>query len=147
MRTCKRIFALLLAVSLVLIFVSCGSFDRIRKNFTSSGYIRVERAIGDDAEKVNTIVAELEKGNLSCTFHAFKKESTVVLGTTTYRYAFILEFKAEEDLEKAFEENGSPTLRTLFHDLQSTQYINGNCLLLPDAIDLLDNERVELFNK
>ena len=57
------------------------------------------------------------------------------------------EKKSFERLEKAFEENGSPTLRTLFHDLQSTQYINGNCLLLPDAIDLLDKERVELFNK
>ena len=146
MKTCKRIFALLLAVSLVLIFVSCSSFNGIKKNFTSAGYVHVERAGGDDAEKVNTIVAELEEGNLSCTLHTFKKESTAV-GTTTYRYAFILEFKSDADLQKALEENGSQTLFGLFHDLQNSQYINGNCLLLPDAIDLLDKERVELFNK
>lgn len=154
MKTCKRILAVLLLLSCVFVLASCGTFGGIKKNFIDAGWIYVEVAEdSNDAKAANTIVAELEDGDLSCTLHIFKKDFIDLGIATTYKFAFVLEFKSDAEMQKAFEENGSATLKGLITDAQNSKYVNGNCILLPsvgDVIgDLLDmeNEKVEIFTK
>ena len=75
----------------------------------------------------------------------FKKEVVSVGSLTTYKWAFVLEFKSDAELQKAFEENGSATLKGLITDAQNSDYVNGNCILLPSILD--NSEKVEIFNK
>ncbi|MBS6447270.1 MAG: hypothetical protein KH382_06740 [Clostridiales bacterium] len=145
MKTCKRIFAACLVVSLVFLLASCGTFSKIKKNFTDAGYTYVESSDDDDAKTANTIAAQLEEGEISCTLHIFKKELVSVGSATTYKWAFVLEFKSDAELQKAFEENGSATLKGLITDAQNSDYVNGNCILLPSILD--NSEKVEIFNK
>lgn len=146
MKMCKKILAACLAVSLVFLLASCGTFSKIKKNFTDAGYTYVESSDDDDAETANTIAAQLEDGEISCTLHMFKKEVLSIGVVTTYKYAFVLEFKSDAELQKAFEENGSATLKGLITDAQNSDYVNGNCVLIP--LDLLNiKEQVEIFNK
>ena len=145
MKTCKRIFAACLVVSLVFLLASCGTFSKIKKNFTDAGYTYVESSDDDDAKTANTIAAQLEEGEISCTLHIFKKELVSVGSATTYKWAFVLEFKSDAELQKAFEENGSATLKGLITDAQKSDYVNGNCILLPSILD--NSEKVEIFNK
>ena len=145
MKTCKRIFAACLVVSLVFLLASCGTFSKIKKNFTDAGYTYVENSHDDDAKTAKTIAAQLEEGEISCTLHIFKKELVSVGSATTYKWAFVLEFKSDAELQKAFEENGSATLKGLITDAQNSDYVNGNCILLPSILD--NSEKVEIFNK
>ena len=145
MKTCKRIFAACLVVSLVFVLASCGTLSKIKKNFTDAGYTYVESSDDDDAKTANTIAAQLEEGEISCTLHIFKKELVSVGSATTYKWAFVLEFKSDAELQKAFEENGSATLKGLITDAQNSDYVNGNCILLPSILD--NSEKVEIFNK
>ena len=145
MKMCKKILAACLAVSLVFLLASCGTFSKIKKNFTGAGYTYVESSDDDDAATANTIAAQLEEGEISCTLHMFKKEVVSVGRLTTYKWAFVLEFKSDAELEKAFEENGSATLKGLITDAQNSDYVNGNCILLPSILD--NDEKIELFNK
>lgn len=145
MKMCKKILAACLAVSLVFLLASCGTFSKIKKNFTDAGYTYAESSDDDDAATANTIAAQLEEGEISCTLHMFKKEVVSVGSLTTYKWAFVLEFKSDAELEKAFEENGSATLKGLITDAQNSDYVNGNCILLPSILD--NDEKIELFNK
>ena len=145
MKTCKRIFAACLVVSIVFLLASCGTFSKIKKNFTDAGYTYVESSDDDDAKTANTIAAQLEEGEISCTLHIFKKELVSVGSATTYKWAFVLEFKSDAELQKAFEENGSATLKGRITDAQNSDYVNGNCILLPSILD--NSEKVEIFNK
>ena len=145
MKMCKKILAACLAVPLVFLLASCGTFSKIKKNFTDAGYTYVESSDDDDAATANTIAAQLEEGEISCTLHMFKKEVVSVGSLTTYKWAFVLEFKSDAELEKAFEENGSATLKGLITDAQNSDYVNGNCILLPSILD--NDEKIELFNK
>lgn len=145
MKICKRVFAACLVVSLIFLLASCGTFNKIKKNFTDAGYTYVEKSDDDDAKTANTIAAQLEEGEISCTLHMFKKEVVSVGSLTTYKWAFVLEFKSDAELQKAFEENGSATLKGLITDAQNSDYVNGNCILLPSILD--NSEKVEIFNK
>lgn len=146
MKTCKRIFAALLVLSCVFLLASCGKFGSIKKNFEDAGYTYVEVADDDeDAKNALAIVAELEEGEVSCTLHIFKKSTVDVGALTLYKFAFVFEFKSDADLQKAFEEDGSNTLKGLIKDFQNSEYVNGNCILLPTLID--NNEKLEIFNK
>jgi len=149
MKTCKRILAACLVVSLVFLLASCGTFSKIKKNFTDAGYTYVEKSDDAKAKDANTIAAQLEKGEISCTLHIFKKEIISIGDETGYKYAFVLEFKSDAELQKAFEENGSETLKGLIKDAQNSDYVNGNCILIPNILDdlLTGKEQVEIFNK
>ena len=80
MKTCKRILAVLLMLSCVFLFASCGTFGGIKKNFEDAGWTLVELADDEDGSRTaNTIVAEMEEGDISCTLHIFKKDNTTAL--------------------------------------------------------------------
>ena len=120
------------------------------------GLFSFTQEVAMDLGTANTIVAEMEEGDISCTLHIFKKDNTT-LGVTTYQYAYILEFKSDAELDKALEEIGSATLQGLLEglveDAQNSDYVNGNCILIPSVGDLvggvlgIESEKIELFIK
>lgn len=133
----------LVAVMLLTTLVSCGSsFGKIKKNFEDAGYTYVTDSDDDTAK---TITAELEDGNLDCTVHFFKTEVKVVLVDVPV-YAMVLEFKSDKELAKAFEENGSETLKGLIKDAQESEYVRDNCVLIALTLTQQD-EMKEIFNK
>ena len=133
----------LVAVMLLTTLVSCGSsFGKIKKNFEDAGY--TYRSDNED-NTAKTITAELEEGNLDCTVHFFKGEVKVLLADVPV-YAMILEFKSDKELAKAFEENGSETLKGMIKDAQNSEYVRDNCVLVALTFTQQD-EMKEIFNK
>ncbi|MGM9645773.1 MAG: hypothetical protein ACI3XS_03700 [Eubacteriales bacterium] len=130
----KIVSMALLLVAVTVMLVSCSSFSKIKRNFEDAGYKVVEN---DD--EANTITAELEEGNISCTAHLFQKKGDIL----TYN-ALVLEFKSDEDLNKALSE--SETLKGLVKDLQNSKLVNGNCLLIPLSPTKAD-EMISVFNQ
>ena len=133
-KTVKIVSMALLLVAVMVMLVSCSSFKKIKGNFEDAGYTLVE-----NNDEANTITAELEEGNISCTAHLFQKKGDLL----TYN-ALILEFKSDEDLNKALSE--SETLKGLVKDLQNSELINGNCLLVPLSL-LKAEEMIDIFKK
>ena len=125
----------LLAVMLVVTLVSCSSYGKIEKNFKDAGYTLVE---ADDT--TSKITAELKEGNITCTAHLWKGEGALKIPV----YALILEFGSEGDIDKAIEESG--TLSGMIKDAQKSEFIRGNCLLVPITITQVD-EMKNIFNK
>lgn len=133
-KTVKIVSMALLLVAVMVMLVSCSSFKKIKGNFEDAGYTLVE-----NNDEANTITAELEEGNISCTAHLFQKKGDLL----TYN-ALILEFKSDEDLNKALSE--SETLKGLVKDLQNAELVNGNCLLVPLSL-LKAEEMIDIFKK
>ena len=133
-KTVKIVSMALLLVAVMVMLVSCSSFKKIKGNFEDAGYTLVE-----NNDEANTITAELEEGNISCTAHLFQKKGDLL----TYN-ALILEFKSDEDLNKALSE--SETLKGLVKDLQDSELVNGNCLLVPLSL-LKAEEMIDIFKK
>lgn len=142
MKFATRLMAVLLLAVMVLSLVSCGStFGTIKKNFTDAGYEYVESS---DDSQAKTITAELEKGNLSCTVHFFKTKDALVGALDVY--CMVLEFSSDKDLEKALSEDGSATLRGMIKDAQESEYVRGNCILVPLSLTKADDMK-KTFNK
>ena len=133
-KTVKIVSMALLLVAVMVMLVSCSSFNKIKGNFEDAGYALVE-----NNDEANTITAELEEGNISCTAHLFEKKGDLL----TYN-ALVLEFKSDEDLNKALSE--SETLKGLVKDLQDSKLVNGNCLLVPLSL-LKAEEMIDIFKK
>ena len=133
-KTVKIVSMALLLVAVMVMLVSCSSFKKIKGNFEDAGYTLVE-----NNDEANTITAELEEGNISCTANLFQKKGDLL----TYN-ALILEFKSDEDLNKALSE--SETLKGLVKDLQNSELVNGNCLLVPLSL-LKAEEMIDIFKK
>ena len=147
MKKMTKLLALaMVAVMLLTTLVSCGSsFNKIKKNFEGAGYTYVsQNESGDTMAK--SITTELEKGELSCTVHFFKKELKSMIVDITV-YCMVLEFKSDKELAKAFAEDGSETLKGMIKDAQESEYVRGNCVLVPLALGDRKDEMIEIFNK
>ena len=132
----------LVAVMLLTTLVSCGSsLGKIKKNFEDAGYTYISES---DNGTAKTIAAELKEGNLECTVHFFKGEGKGLLGVDVF--AMVLEFKSDKERAKAFEENGSATLKGLIKDAQESEYVRDNCVLVALTLTQQD-EMKEIFNK
>ncbi len=136
-------FTKLLALSLLVVMaftmlVSCGStYGTIKKNFAEIGYTPSEKA-NDDAKKItdelNTIDDDGNK--ITVTVRVFEKKTSVpIIGEVTY-YVTVLEFGSEGDLDEAL--GNSATLKGLIQDAQNSEYVNGNCVLVPPITALTD---------
>ncbi len=142
MKKFTRLLALsLLIVMAVSMLVSCGStYGKIEKNLGEINYLPVEEA-NETAKKIaNELAVEDEDGNkTTVTAHVFKKDAGILPS-----YAIVLEFTSEADIEAAIAE--SETLKGLVKDSQKSDYINGNCLLVP--LTLTDSDAlIEAFKK
>ena len=145
MKTMTRVLCVaLVAVMLLATLVSCGSaFGKIKKNFEDAGYTYVsENADGDSTAK--TITAELKEGNIDCSVHVFKGEGKGMFGASVY--AMVLEFSSDKELKKAFSEEGSETLKGMIKDMQESEYVRDNCVLV--ALTLTQRDEMKgIFNK
>ncbi len=143
----KKIFKLLtlmlVGVMLVTTLASCSSYGKIKSNFKSEGYIELE---SEDNDTAKTITAELEKGNVSCEFHFWQKKldddandlEKIANALTT---VIILEFSSDKEIADAIEE--SKKLSEIIGDLQKSEYVRDNCVLIP----LLNTNAKDIFNK
>ena len=146
MKTMKQALAILLLGVMLLTLVSCGSsFGTIKKNFTDAGYTYVTQTQEDDA-KANMITAELEEGDISCTVHFFQTKDSIT-GLIPV-YCMVLEFASDAELQKALKDDvsGSATLRGMIEDVQNSEYVRGNCVLVPLSLTKAES-MIMIFNK
>ena len=145
----KILSAVLVAVMLLTMLVSCGStFTRIKANFEAAGYTYVNQD-EDGNSTAKAIAAELEKGELNCTVHFFKTETEAGafgISLSVPSYCMVLEFSSDKELEKAFDEEGSATLKGLIEDVRQSEFVKDNCVLVSLSLTKTD-EMVEIFNK
>ena len=137
MKTFTKIVALALLVVMTLTLVACSSYGASLKNFEKEGWVELK---DEENNTANTIVAELEDGDLSCTVHFLQKEAGII-----DKSLIILEFASDEALTEAISESG--TLKGMIQDAQNSKYVRGNCILLPLLTTLLDQEVIDLFNE
>lgn len=145
-----RILALVLVtVMLATMLVSCSStFGKIKDNFIEAGYTYVSQ---DDEgnETAKTITTELKQGDLDCTVHFFKKPVLWKISV----YCMVLEFKTDKELTKALASDKMNTLRGIIEDLQESELVRDNCILVPLAFDISElgfnprEEMIEIFNQ
>ena len=143
MKTFTRITAVVILAVMVLSLVACSSFGGIKANFEKNGYTYVEDADSENTTK--TITAELEEGDISCTAHLFKIKigEVPIIGTEICEYALVLEFGSDKDMQEAMAE--SETIKGIIKDAQDSEYVNGNCLLVPIGLTKFE-EMVKIFN-
>lgn len=143
MKNMKKIVAIVLLAAMAFTLISCSSFNSIKKAFIDNGYTYIDNADSednDDAKQANTITAELEENEISCTVHMFKTTTKIIVDIPVY--ALVLEFNSEKDLTEAIE--NSETIKGLIKDSQESDYINGNCLLVPLSLTKYE-EMIEIF--
>ena len=129
----KKILSLSLAVVmlcvLVLSLASCSTYGSIEKRFVKAGY-EVVNTEDDDGNNLLSYVSDFEEdGEVSCTVHILKKK----VGT----YAFVLEFGADKDAAAKLDELLTDAdYKTLMEMDDKSDFINGNCVLVPVVITL-----------
>jgi hypothetical protein len=143
-----RMLCLVLLAVLTLTLVSCSTYGSILDEFEAEGYTEVST---DEDATAKTLVAETQKGNLNCTVHVLKapvEEGNGLLGgiagaiESLLKTVVVLEFESDDDLTKAIAEDGSETLKGLLKDVQKSEYVNGNCLLVT-----IDPTAKEIFSR
>ena len=125
-----------LGISLTVASVkSCGLIKE-EANFEKNGYVYVEDADSEGTTK--KITAELEEGEISCTAHLFKTDG--LFGVDVY--ALVLEFSSDKDMQEALSE--SETLKGFVKDAQDSDFVNGNCMLVPISLTKAE-EMIKIF--
>ncbi len=145
MKTFTRVLAFLMLSVMVLSLVACSSFGSIKKSFEKAGYTYIENADeeGGDAAAAKTITAELENGDISCSVHLFKTTTKILVADVPV-YALVLEFDSDKDMEEYLSQ--SETLKGFMKDAQQSDYINGNCLLVPLSLTKYQ-EMIDIFGE
>lgn len=136
----KKITSLILLVAMlsltVLALASCSTYSGIEKNFLKEDYETVDIQNNTIAKAIEE---EFEGKDFSCTLHLLRKSA--ISG-----YVLILEFSSSKDIDEVFGEKGSETVKGLIKDAQKSDYVNGNCLLIP-LDPIYASEALELFKK
>lgn len=122
-----RIGSLFLLVFLATFLVGCNSFNGIKKNFEDAGYTYSE----DVNTTIKSLLTEFEKEDVVVTPHVFTK---------SFNIAVVLEFKSTKEMNQQIEE--SETLKGLLKDLQKSDFVKGNCVLIPIGINQEDMVKV-----
>lgn len=128
--------AMLLLLAMTLTLVSCGStYGSIKSNFEKHGYTVSAEESGE---------IETDNGKITYTVHVFSKKTDgdnflENLGSALTSVT-VWEFGSDADLKKAVGE--SETLKGAISDAQDSDYVNGNCVLVPLN---LNAEAVDIF--
>ena len=147
----KRFLSLALVVvmlvSVMLTFTACSSYGGIEKNFINAGFEVVDTT-NDDGDNYLNITAALEDGEVSCTVHVLKSGSLL---KNDLMYAIIAEYSGDKEAAEALNDYLDGELASTLADLDESKIVNGNCLLIPIAVNLKVedsiNEMIEIFNK
>lgn len=158
MKRSIKLIAVFLLATMLLSLASCGStFGAIKRNFEKNGYEYIADEEGNSI--FDAISAEFEEGDVSATFHVFKAKENEgekdnssigsmiggVIDSLVNKvdYLGVIEFASDKELKEALSE--SETLKGLVADAQDSEYVNGNCILIPGLINV--EEKIEIFNK
>ncbi len=124
-----RFLAVIALVFSLVLLAGCSSFNSVKSDFEKADYKYSEKV----NDLVKPLLAEFEEDDVKVTPHVFTKGLNV---------AVVLEFQSTKELNKQLEE--SSTLKGLVKDLQKSELVRGNCLLIP--IGLNPTEMVNAFN-
>ena len=130
MKNLKRALLIVLAAVSIFTLVSCSSFGKIKSAFKDAGYEYVDV---EENASAKTIAASYEESEVSCTVHLFKTDGIAGIDV----YAVVLEFKSNKEAAEALSENN--TLTGFIADLQDTDLVNGNCVLIPLSLTKADD--------
>ena len=147
MKKTVKILALTLALVLcTLALVSCSTFPSIQKSFENNGYeLQGEGKTGSFS---------YEGKEISYTVYTFQLKKAEedgglldnIIGgiTQTLSTAIVWEFATNADLQKAIE--SSEEIKTVLKDAETSDYVNGNCVLMtvnPDAVKIFNGETLD----
>jgi cell division protein YceG involved in septum cleavage len=124
----KKLIYIVLGFFSVIFLSGCSSFTGVRNDFENAGYTYSE----DAKEYIDELMEDFEEKDVIVTPHVFTKELNI---------AIVLEFSSTKELDKQIKE--SETLQGLLKDLQKSDYVRGNCLLIP--IGLKVKEMIDIF--
>ena len=117
-----------LLVCSILLFTGCSSFGAIKKAFEGAEYKYSQNV----SASYSYLTDEAEEMGISVTMHSFTKGLNL---------AIVIEFGSTKDLLQYVAE--SEELKTLIKDLNETDFVNMNCVLVP--VGLNPSEMIELF--
>jgi len=126
----KKAFILL---SFIFILFGCtnNTFPKIKRNFIKEGYT-YSNEIGKYLEFDEELVF---------TPHVFILKEGIINNV-----AIVLEFHNKKEIEETIEK--SETLKGIIKDLKKSEYVNGNCVLLPlIPLSVTIDDMVKVFNK
>lgn len=130
MKKFAKIIAVLALVGIMAgVLAACNSMPKIKAAFEREGYTYSQ----DAADFISKFTEELEEEQIVFNLHVFTKDLSM---------AAVIEFKSNKELEEQLEK--SETLKGLLGDLQKSDIVNGNCVLIPMSL-LRAEEQIEIF--
>lgn len=115
--------SVLVIVFLLFTLVGCNSFNGVKKDFEKAGYTYNE----EETNQINDLIAELEDNNVAFTPHFFSKG---------LNFPIVLEFKSTQEMNEQIEK--SETIKGFLQDLEKSDYVRGNCLLIPFGVNQIE---------
>lgn len=127
----RKFFMVVLFSLSVFVLGGCSKINSIQKQFEEEGYTSSEQV----SSLYEQAISELEEEDILVKPHLFTKD---------LKMAIVFEFRSTKELNEALENN--ETLQGFVLDMQKTDYVNGNCVLIPIALtsDAI-NEIIDIF--
>ncbi len=130
-KSVRLVSLVLVTVMALLALVSCSSFGTVKSRFEAAGYTYVEaEADKNKADGFASVAASIDDKEVKVTSHLFETKDGIT-GLLSV-YALVLEFESNEALTE--ELAGNETLKGFVKDAQKSDYIEGNCLLIPLSV-------------
>lgn len=124
----NKFLSIIALVFLSLLLVGCSKFNSIKKGFEKAGYEYHEISHKD----IDALMEEFEDNDIFVIPHLFTKG---------FNYPVVLEFETTKEMNEQIE--NSETLKGFLKDLQKSDYVRGNCILIPLGIN--QEEMVNAF--
>ena len=131
-RSITVVLVALIAAIAITLLCGCSSYSKIRRAYEVEGYSESE-----NVEEYQTKIVEALGED-------FEDVCSVHLMADGLKVALILEFKSTQEMEDAINE--SESLKGLISDIQKSDYVSGNCVLLfytplTDAADIFKSTK------
>ncbi len=121
-KTFKIASVLAVVVCALLCFCACSSYSKVLKAFEKEGYSESD-TVSTYQEQIKGYIGETDEESGDVTVHVLYKGDGLLK-----QVVVIAEFASSKALEEKYAE--SADLQNLVKDLQNSDYVNGNCVLL-----------------
>lgn len=125
---------MLVALMLVAVLCGCSTYGSVKSAFENEGYTESQN-VQEYQDRIVDYLGENYKD--VCTLHIMTKGLTDGV-------AIICEFKSTEEIDEQIK--NSSMLQGAIKDAQNSDYVNGNCLLLPVPV-ITTSKVVDIFKK
>lgn len=112
--------SLALLLVMIVTFCACSNYGNVKRKYKSEGWTESEDCIKLQESLLKSALGEDYEE--TCTIHALAKNGSRL------NYVVILEFKSTDEMKKKIDE--SATLKGIVKDVQNSDFISGNCVLL-----------------